>query len=369
MPGVLIPIFDNVRHAGEEDEGTDEWLQRTCFLALQQLVDLFVYFYSIVVFLLGDVLELLTNCAEQDRENLARIGVACFTRLCVSSGECMSPEVWSQITDTYATLFENTAPKELLLRTDTMEDDAAAAAEAAETAREAAAAALSEAAEVRGVYEAKMEQLEVLAREEVELQDAAAAARKRAAAAAEAAAEGGAVGGPGGDPAALEAAASEAEAEADAQSQAKADVQEEARRAAELLQTLEDTVGGQEAAAEEASLAMERQQTEREHLLRFRGVRCKCVVQLLLIDSVEEVFFKHGHLLRSNQIVALLDSLTRCHEFARDFNANIELRNELWSQVRFRSIDHVPTHLSVLRTCVCCTLVLCAPACPARYLH
>ena len=119
MPGVLIPIFDNVRHAGEEDEGTDEWLQRTCFLALQQLVDLFVYFYSIVVFLLGDVLELLTNCAEQDRENLARIGVACFTRLCVSSGECMSPEVWSQITDTYATLFENTAPKELLLRTDT----------------------------------------------------------------------------------------------------------------------------------------------------------------------------------------------------------------------------------------------------------
>ena len=145
------------------------------------------------------------------------------------------------------------------------------------------------------------------------------------------------------------------------QSQAKADVQEEARRAAELLQTLEDTVGGQEAAAEEASLAMERQQAEREHLLRFRGVRCKCVVQLLLIDSVEEVFFKHGHLLRSNQIVALLDSLTRCHEFARDFNANIELRNELWSQVRF-SIVMCP------HACACNARAH-ARACPARYLR
>ena len=46
--GVLIPIFDNVRHAGEDDEETDEWLQRTCFQALQQLIDLFVHFYDVV---------------------------------------------------------------------------------------------------------------------------------------------------------------------------------------------------------------------------------------------------------------------------------------------------------------------------------
>eukprot|EP01043_Picozoa_sp_COSAG02_P012266 COSAG02_NODE_471_length_21662_cov_70.510040_18_plen_1581_part_00 len=362
--GVLIPIFDNVRHAGEEDESTDEWLQRTCFLALQQLVDLFVHFYDIVVFLLGDVLDLLTNCAEQDRENLARIGVACFTRLCVSSGECMEPEVWSQVTDTYAALFENTAPKELLLRTDTMDDDAAAAAEAAESARDAATAALSETAEVRSVYEAKMEQLEVMARHEGELQDAAAAAQKRAAAAAEAAAEGGAVGGGGGDPAALAAAASEAEMEAQTQSQAKAEVQEEARRAAELLATLEDAAGGQEAVAEEAAAAYERSQTERENLLRFHGVRCKCVVQLLLIDSVEEVFFKHGHLLRCNQIEALLGALTRCHEFARNFNADIELRNELWSRVRiprpqqqmYRDCSRIPAVQSLRSFAPCITV-------------
>ena len=350
--GVLIPIFDNVRHAGEEDESTDEWLERTCFLALQQLVDLFVHFYEIVVFLLGDVLCLLTNCAEQERENLARFGVACFTRLCVSSGERMEPEIWSQVTDTYAALFENTAPKELLLRTETMDDDAVAAAEAAQSARDAAAAALSEAEEVRRVYEAKMEQLEGMARREGDLQDAAAAARKRAAAAAEAAAEGGAVGGGGGDPVALAEAAEAAETEARLQSQAKAEVQEEARRAAELLATLEDAADAQEAAAEEAAAAYERTQTDRENLLRFRGVRCKCVVQLLLIDSLEEVFFKHGHLLRCNQIEALLGALTRCHEFARNFNADIELRNELWSRVSLlgRDLSRVLAGTNMLRS-------------------
>ena len=36
--GVLIPIFDNVRHAGEDDEETEQWLQGTCFHALQALV-------------------------------------------------------------------------------------------------------------------------------------------------------------------------------------------------------------------------------------------------------------------------------------------------------------------------------------------
>ena len=178
--------------------------------------------------------------------------------------------------------------------------------------------------------------------------------------AAEAAAEDGVEGGGGGDPATLAAAASDAEMEAKAQSQAKAEVQEEARRAAELLATLEDAAGGQEVVAEEAAAAYERSQTERENLLRFRGVRCKCVVQLLLIDSVEEVFFKHGHLLRCNQIEALLGALTRCHEFARNFNADIELRNELWSRVRiprnntavqsFRSFLSVSELISLLLT-------------------
>ena len=333
--GVLIPIFDNVRHAGEEDEGTDEWLQKTCFHALQQLVDLFVHFYSIVVFLLDDVLELLINCAEQDRENLARIGVACFTRLCVSSGECMSQEVWSKITDTYATLFENTAPKELLLRTDTMDDEAVQAQSEAAAAQEAATASAAEAAQVRAVYEHKMGELEQMAQDAGDIQDAAAAARKRAAAAAEAAAaeaaaaEGGSVGGAGGESAVLEAAAAEAEAAAEAQSSAKGVVQEEARRAAEQLTTLEATAEVREAEADDTREEVARLESEREHQLRFRGVRCKCVVQLLLIDSVEEVFFRHGHLLRANQIMALLDALTRCHEFARNFNADIELRNEV----------------------------------------
>ena len=319
--GVLIPIFDNVRHAGEDDEETEQWLQGTCFHALQALVDLFVHFYDIVAFLLGDVVALLTNCAEQERENLARIGVACFTRLCVSSGQRMLPEVWSTVTDTYAALFENTAPKELLLRTEDMDAEAASAAAAADSARQEAAAKAAEAAEVRQVYEAKMVELEAMARDEQELLAV--------------------------------------------QEEKRREVQEEARRAAELLQTLEAAAEELEATAERATARREKMQSERcvhlpclgclpasipesiamcnfrEQMLRFRGVRCKCVVQLLLIDSVEEVFFKHGHLLRATQIVALLDALTRCHEFARDFNADIELRNQLWSQGFMKKVPNL----------------------------
>lgn len=146
--GVLIPIFDNVRHSGEEDEETDEWLQRTCFHALQQLVDLFVHFYPIVVGLLPDVLDLLSSCAKQERENLARIGVACFTRLCVSAGATMDANVWTSVLDTYTELFHETAPRELL-QAEHMDAEAAKAEQLAASARQAASEAQDAVQEAR----------------------------------------------------------------------------------------------------------------------------------------------------------------------------------------------------------------------------
>jgi len=61
-----------------------------------------------------------------------------------------------------------------------------------------------------------------------------------------------------------------------------------------MLDVTEEVLEEALEAAADATEAMERKHSERERMLRFRGVRCKCVVQLLLIDSAEETFFKHG---------------------------------------------------------------------------
>ena len=50
--------------------------------------------------------------------------------------------------------------------------------------------------------------------------------------------------------------------------------------------------------------------------------------------------------LNSVQITALLDALTSCHEFARDFNADVELRNQLWSQGFMKKVPHTALVLS-----------------------
>lgn len=108
---VLFPIFGRVRHAidpsdnsserevndGDDEFDQDSWLNETCTLSLQLLVDLFVSFYTTVNPLLKKVLTLLVNFIKRSHQSLAGIGVAAFVRLMSNAGELFSDDKWLDV--------------------------------------------------------------------------------------------------------------------------------------------------------------------------------------------------------------------------------------------------------------------------------
>lgn len=62
----------------------------------------------------------------------------------------------------------------------------------------------------------------------------------------------------------------------------------------------------------------------------FRVVRSKCVVQLLLVTTVQDTVVCFYRALSTFQLLALADALEGSYQFAHDFNANVELRYSLW---------------------------------------
>lgn len=55
-------------------------------------------------------------------------------------------------------------------------------------------------------------------------------------------------------------------------------------------------------------------------------VRCQCVVQLILIQAIHEVFDKHSSRLNFSQLESLAFALRKTSDFAKDFNGDIRLR-------------------------------------------
>jgi hypothetical protein len=131
--GVLFPIFDDVRHAEDTPAAPQEatrkasasakprssssvssdWLQTTCLAALSTLVELFARFHHTVAPLLGDLLALINNCIDQNREQLGQIGVQCWVLLIRAAGGKFGGEEWTIVLASLASVFERTLPTEL----------------------------------------------------------------------------------------------------------------------------------------------------------------------------------------------------------------------------------------------------------------
>ena len=97
--GVLFPIFDNVRHAGDGSwlKEDNEWLTSTCLNALSLFVKIFSHFFNRVNFLLDDCLALLTSCILQENQHLASIGTTCLLQLVMLNGMKWTDNMWTRI--------------------------------------------------------------------------------------------------------------------------------------------------------------------------------------------------------------------------------------------------------------------------------
>ena len=84
------------------------------------------------------------------------------------------------------------------------------------------------------------------------------------------------------------------------------------------------------AAAESSPSSPAAEGATARHRIDFRAVRCKCVVQLLLIQLVREMIDTHYQYLAVADVLALAGSVRRSFAFARAFNADFGLRFGLW---------------------------------------
>ncbi|KAJ3040877.1 guanine nucleotide exchange protein for ADP-robosylation factor [Rhizophlyctis rosea] len=114
--GVLFPIFDDLRLSRQEHtkfankEDMSVWLSTTLIQALRQFIDLFGYFYDTLSFQIDGVLELLAICMTQENETLARIGSTCLQQFVEGNYGKLGEGEWERICGMFVGLFESTTP-------------------------------------------------------------------------------------------------------------------------------------------------------------------------------------------------------------------------------------------------------------------
>ncbi|XP_033484921.1 brefeldin A-inhibited guanine nucleotide-exchange protein 2 isoform X1 [Epinephelus lanceolatus] len=111
---IVFRIFDNMKLPEQQTEKT-EWMTTTCNHALYAICDVFTQFYEpLSEILLADIFTQLQWCVRQDNEQLARSGTNCLENLVILNGEKFSPEVWNITCSCMLEIFQNTSPHALL---------------------------------------------------------------------------------------------------------------------------------------------------------------------------------------------------------------------------------------------------------------
>ncbi|KAL6580182.1 Brefeldin A-inhibited guanine nucleotide-exchange protein 5 [Orobanche minor] len=113
---VLFPIFDNVRHTGQESSMSsgDEWLRESSVHSLQLLCNLFNTFYKDVCFLLPSLMGLLLDCAKKSDQAVVSISLGALVHLIEVGGHQFSDHDWDTLLKSIRDASYTTQPLELL---------------------------------------------------------------------------------------------------------------------------------------------------------------------------------------------------------------------------------------------------------------
>ncbi|CAH9138892.1 unnamed protein product [Cuscuta epithymum] len=112
---VLFPIFDHVRHAGQENMSSrDEWLRESSIHSLQLLCNLFNTFYKDVCFMLPPLLGLLLDCAKKTDQSVVSLSLGALVHLIEVGGHQFSDSDWDTLLQSIRDASYTTQPLELL---------------------------------------------------------------------------------------------------------------------------------------------------------------------------------------------------------------------------------------------------------------
>jgi brefeldin A-inhibited guanine nucleotide-exchange protein len=110
---LLYPIFMVLKSKSEmtkvlNHEELSVWLSTTMIQALRNMIKLFTHFFESLEYMLDRFLDLLALCICQENDTLARIGSNCLQQLILQNVQKFGPTHWNQIVKAFVELFHRT---------------------------------------------------------------------------------------------------------------------------------------------------------------------------------------------------------------------------------------------------------------------
>ncbi|KAF2837167.1 hypothetical protein M501DRAFT_978130 [Patellaria atrata CBS 101060] len=110
---LLFPIFMVLKSKSEmvkvlNHEELSVWLSTTMIQALRNMITLFTHFFESLQYMLDRFLDLLALCICQENDTLARIGSNCLQQLILGNVKKFEPEHWNKIVGAFVDLFRRT---------------------------------------------------------------------------------------------------------------------------------------------------------------------------------------------------------------------------------------------------------------------
>ncbi|KAL8923465.1 MAG: hypothetical protein Q9208_004593 [Pyrenodesmia sp. 3 TL-2023] len=115
---LLYPIFMVLKSKSEmskvaNHEDLSVWLSTTMIQALRNMILLFTHYFESLEYMLDRFLDLLALCICQENDTIARIGSNCLQQLILQNVIKFRPEHWSKIVGCFVQLFERTTAHQL----------------------------------------------------------------------------------------------------------------------------------------------------------------------------------------------------------------------------------------------------------------
>ncbi|KAI9756555.1 MAG: hypothetical protein M4579_003814 [Chaenotheca gracillima] len=115
---LLYPIFMVLRSKSEmskvlNHEELSVWLSTTMIQALRNMITLFTHYFESLEYMLDRFLDLLTLCICQENDTIARIGSNCLQQLILQNVSKFRDEHWTKIVGAFVELFERTTAYQL----------------------------------------------------------------------------------------------------------------------------------------------------------------------------------------------------------------------------------------------------------------
>lgn len=108
-------------------EDLSVWLSTTMIQALRNMITLFTHYFESLEYMLDRFLDLLALCICQENDTIARIGSNCLQQLILQNVTRFQPVHWSKIVGSFVELFERTTAYQLFSAATTSSDSSSIA--------------------------------------------------------------------------------------------------------------------------------------------------------------------------------------------------------------------------------------------------